>query len=189
MRLFVAVDPGERFRRELTTRLGDWPRRLPLAWVRPENWHLTLSFLGDWPPELLPPLREGLAAAAAGGPFPVRPGAVGAFPDLRRPRVLFLHMEADGRLERLAAAVRRQVELVAAGRQDAKPFRSHLTLARVRRPLPPRLRDLPARIDLGGWEPLTVADFRLVRSRLGPQGPRYEDLATFPLLPGAGATC
>lgn len=190
MRLFVAVDPGERFRRDLTTRLGDWPDRLPVGWVGPAQWHVTLSFLGEWPPELLGPLRDALAAEApAHRGFTATPGRLGAFPDLRRPRVLFLHLESGGALERLAEGVRRRIEAAAPGRQDLKPFRAHLTLARVKRPLPSHLQDLPCRIDLGRWEPLPVEEFGLVQSRLRPQGPEYTMLARYPLLPAAGPAC
>jgi 2'-5' RNA ligase len=189
MRLFVAVDVGEHFRSDLDLRLDAWRRRLRIAWVRPENWHLTLQFLGDWPAQLLQPLEDALQDEARGhAGFMMRPGSVGAFPNLRAPRVLFLQLTSDGALERLAAGVRARVSAVApGGPQDEKPFRAHLTVARVKRPLPIRLRAELQAMDLGSWDPLPVRDFRLVQSELRPEGARYTVRAVCPLAaPGAG---
>jgi 2'-5' RNA ligase len=183
LRLFLAVDAGEHFRSELDLRLDAWRRQLRIAWVRPENWHLTLQFLGSWPAQLLSPLQEALLDEArrhAG--FMVRPGALGAFPNLRAPRVLFLQFESGGALEQLAAGVRARVSAVApAGPQDEKPFRAHLTVARVKRPLPAHLRVVFQEMDLGSWNPLPVRDFRLVQSELRPEGARYTVCTVCPL--------
>ncbi len=183
MRLFVAVDVGEHFRSALDLRLDAWRRRLRIAWVRPENWHLTLQFLGDWPAELLSPLQEALLDEARRHvEFVMRPGSVGAFPNLRAPRVLFLQFASDGALELLAAGVRARVSAVApGGPQDEKPFRAHLTVARIKRPLPVRLRAEFQELDLGSWDPLPVRDFRLVQSELRAEGARYTVRAVCPL--------
>jgi 2'-5' RNA ligase len=182
-RLFVAVDPGEQFRRELATRLDGWRQRLRVGWVAPRNWHLTLAFLGDWPVVRLSALVASLQAEAVGHPaFTLQVRQVGAFPDLRSPRVLFLHMDGGRQLSELAAGVRRCIEGVApGGPQDRKPFRPHLTLARLRRPLPGSQRNLLGRIQLGSFAPLAIAAFHLVRSELRPEGARYSEVATFPL--------
>ncbi len=185
MRLFVAVDPGERFRAELSTRLAPWRARLPIAWVRPENLHVTLRFLGDLPETALPGLAAALRATAAAQPaFALHPGRTGAFPDLRDPRVLFLHVGSGGALERLAAAVRAATDpLLPPGQRDDKPLRAHLTLARIRRPLAPaEARELAA-VDAGAWPPLPVRELRLVRSELGREGPTYTGLLAAPLSP------
>jgi len=188
VRLFIAVDPGERFRIELSSRLDAWRARLPLAWVRAANLHVTLRFLGELPEGALPALERALRGAVAGhAPLVLQPGGVGAFPDLRAPRVLFLQMaSAGGGLERLAASVRTAVDpLLPPGGGDNKPLRAHLTLARVKRPLTPAQARGLAAIDTGAWAPLTVDDVRLVRSVTGPAGPAYSCLLAVPL-PGSG---
>jgi len=185
MRLFVAVDPGEPFRASLSTGHDERRRLLPVGWTDPALMHVTLLFLGEWPEEDLPALREALLDAAAGPQvFTAAPGALGGFPDLRRPRVLFLHLASGGRLEALATEVRAAV----AARfprtpLDAKPFRAHLTLARIRRPLAPDETAALASLPTPDAAPFAVRDFRLVRSVLTPRGPRYTDLAVFPLAP------
>jgi 2'-5' RNA ligase len=184
VRLFIAVDCGERFRRLLSTQLDAWRAQVNIAWSRPQNWHVTLDFLGEVPPARVPDLRTALLEESpAHAAFSVLPGQLGAFPDLRAPRVLFLHMDSGGALERLAAGVRRRVDAVLpAGEQDRrKPFRAHLTVARIKRPLKASQTRMLGEIALAPWEPLPVRDFRLVESELRPDGPRYTDLAVFPL--------
>jgi len=148
VRLFVAVNPGERFSHELATQLDAWRQQLRIAWSRPRVWHLT---------------------------------------SLRRPKVLFLHAASDGKLEELAAGLRRCVDDVwPDGPQDRKPFRAHLTFARIKRPLPATQRRLVSEIAFAPWQPFTVADVRLVRSVLEPSGPVYSDLAVCGLARGQG---
>ncbi len=187
VRLFVAVDPGDRFRAELSTRLDAWRAALPIDWVRAENLHVTLRFLGELPEFAVPALGTALRGAAAGhAPLRLQPGGLGAFPHLRAPRVLFLHIASPGgALERLAADVRAAVDpLLPAGERDDGPLRAHLTLARVKRPLTPaQARDL-ATIEPGAWGPLTVGEVCLMRSVTGRAGPVYSRLLAVALSGG-----
>ncbi|MEZ4388507.1 MAG: RNA 2',3'-cyclic phosphodiesterase [Candidatus Krumholzibacteriia bacterium] len=183
MRLFVAVNPPTHLVGDLTRRLDTPRRELLLAWTRPESWHLTLAFLGEWPVERVPALTDGLIDAAAGvGPFTLRLGPLGAFPHLRRPRVLVLHADGGHPLHELAGRVRRAVDAAwPDGPQDRKDFRPHLTLARIRSLLAaPDLARLQA-LDLGEFEPFGVAEACLVSSALRREGARYEVLARLPL--------
>jgi 2'-5' RNA ligase len=99
--------------------------------VRPEGLHVTLRFLGAIESEAVPALAGAVAASVFPlAPFPVRLGQIHAFPSPRRPRVLALGLEPEARLAELAAAVERGV--VAAGfAPEPRPFRAHVTLARV----------------------------------------------------------
>lgn len=182
MRLFLAVSAGERFVAELTPRLAAWRPRLDVRWSRPETWHLTLQFLGEWPPERAERLIDALQQADFPPRFDLEPGRLDGFPDLRAPRVLFLQMDDDGSCARLAAAVRETVERIwPDGPQDRRSFRSHLTLARVRGRLASEQRNRLEKMDLGRFEAIPVEAFRLVRSDLRPEGPHYTELAVFPL--------
>jgi len=177
VRLFLAVAPGGPFRAALSARLDAARRALPVRWTGPEGWHLTLQFLGEWPEERLPGLQDALDAVDPGPPFVLRPGPLGAFPDLRRPRVLFLHLEDDGQS---AALARRLRAAVAAcwpdGPQDAKGFRPHLTLARVGAPLERSQMKMLQGIELSDLPEIPVEGFALVASTLRPDGARYRDL-------------
>jgi 2'-5' RNA ligase len=184
-RLFVAVNPDERFVHRLATQLDAWRQQLRIAWARPQTWHVTLDFLGDWPPDRVPQLQDAVRrAVAAQRAFPVTPAEVGGFPSLDRARVLFLQLGSDGRLEALAGAVRAAVDGAwPDGPQDRKPFRPHLTFARIKRPLPASQRRLLRELRFAPWEPFHVRDVRLVRSRLHPAGARHDAVATIPLIP------
>ena len=185
MRLFVAVDPGERLRAALST--GHDARRdaVTARWVDPALLHVTLHFLGECTESEAALLRDALIdPAAAHREFRVETAGAGFFPGPSRPRVLFLRMESGGALESLAADVRAAAARCLPDREpETRPFRPHLTLARFRRP-PDRggLDLLPGLLppDPPGFR---VRDIRLVRSTLGSGGPSYADLAVFPLAP------
>jgi 2'-5' RNA ligase len=178
VRLFLAVFPGEDFRAALSSRLDDAAGRLPLRWTRPETWHLTLQFLGEWPDQRRNALQAMLDATDAGEPFTLAPGGLGGFPDLRRPRVLFLHLEDDGRAAPLAAAVREATARAwPGGPQDTKAFRPHLTIARVRGDLDGATLKALRNIDLSGLPEIPVEGWSLVAADLQPGGARYREVA------------
>jgi len=183
VRLFVAVDPGERLRATLATALDTWRPRWDLKWVRPANLHFTLRFLGEQPASVLPALEAGLArAAGAHAPFTATTAGLGAFPNWRRPRVLFLQLECADELAALAASVDAEAaSCLAEDPAQGQAFRAHLTLARVKRPFgagaSAALRDLPPPAP----HTLEVGEFRLVESRLTKRGPLYDDRRVFPL--------
>lgn len=186
MRVFLAVPCGERLTVALTTALDTWRTgpggRVPLRWARPDSWHLTLQFLGDWPVDRLEKLKTGLESLGGQRSFSLTPGPVGGFPNLKSPRVLFLHMADDGQAARLAGAVRAVVGATwAQGPQDNRQFRGHLTLARVREQLRRDDVKLLQEMKLDSLPPVLVEGFRLVASDLRPQGPRYTILAEFAL--------
>lgn len=181
-RAFVAVPCGEPLAGELSRRLDALPGGAPVRWTRPDTWHLTLQFLGDWPADRLDALRAGLSALTGPAPFAVRPAGLGGFPDLRRPRVLFLQFTGAEPLLEMALGVRRATaQAWGDGPQDTRPVHPHLTLARVRDPLEEwqvnRLQD----IDLGGLPDLSCDRFCLLASTLGPGGARHRELAGFAL--------
>ena len=189
MRLFIAANLGEQFRQSLATQLDAWRSQLQIAWSRPQTWHVTLDFLGEVVAGHIDGIQQALAKVAQDhAPFQVIPGELGAFPNLNRPRVLFLHLASDGALEQLATDIRHQVDLVLpAGEQDRKSFRAHLTVARIKRPLPAAQRRLLSQIQLVPWEPVPIAAIRLVASELRPEGARHTDLAVVPLEGGSQA--
>lgn len=191
-RLFVAIDLGEGARAALVAaQRACHGLALPVRWVDPQGAHLTLKFLGDTEVGRVGALAATLRAVAAGQrPFDLRTGGLGAFPNARRPRVLWLGLTGD--LERLAR-LQRAVE-VALGElgfpPEVRPFRPHLTLGRPREGTRPGgADDLTAAIAASSrWPaaPLPVDAVRLMRSKLGPGGARYTCLAVAPLGEPAG---
>jgi 2'-5' RNA ligase len=188
LRLFVAIAVPEEIKsrlaalqRELRERLG----RSSVSWTRPENFHLTLRFLGDVPSNRLDDLTGALAAAAAPqAPLNLTIAGLGCFPNSRRPRVLWAGIcDEGGGLAELACRI--QVATESFSQQPAEErFAGHLTLGRVRRvdrdgsSTIDRFIQETAALAVGNWRAKTV---ELIRSELHPAGSRYTTLARIPL--------
>jgi 2'-5' RNA ligase len=147
-----------------------------LSWVKPGNLHLTLRFLGDLGDSGVSRAGESVRRGAGGvAAFPARLGVLGAFPNLERPRVLWVGLalgaeEATG----LARAVNDALAADGFGPPD-KPFRAHLTLARVRE----GARGIPALKEYRPPPPPGEAVLDrvvLMKSDLHPAGSRYTPL-------------
>jgi 2'-5' RNA ligase len=146
------------------------------SWVKPENFHLTIRFLGDLGDSGVRRVCDTVTEAAAPLAAPrARLGELGAFPKLERPRVLWVGFSEGGReLETVGKSVNDALRKAGFGPPD-KPFRPHLTLARVRegaRGLE-RVRgaQLPPRPDAGYLDRIVV-----MKSELHPSGSRYTAL-------------
>ncbi len=184
MRLFYAVKVSETIETEIAGAIRTFPvRNPPWRWIPPENMHLTLKFLGEVDEGMLDTLREaGAEAAAAAKPFRVVYGPFGAFPSLARPRVLFFQaIEGAEGLAALARALEEGAERLGIPREE-RPFRAHITLARIKEPLPgavtEKLGAVPA---LSPAAEQTVDRFALMRSHLARSGATYEEVAGFSL--------
>ena len=184
----MAVDPGERFRAEVSPCLDAWRARWDLGWTRTEQLHVTLRFLGEWPPDRLDDLHAGLSAAAGDSPpFSLQAGGLAAFPGWRRPRVLFLQLESGGALEALAARIADEVARRCPGLgAQTGGFRAHLTLARFRAGTSPSELEALRREAAPRVSGIDVTGIRLVQSTLAPGGALHATCAVFPLA-GAAA--
>ena len=179
----MAVNLPGQLRLDLATRLDAVHSRLRVAWTRPEAWHLTLMFLGEWPAQRLPALGTALRdAVEPHRSFVIQPGYLGAFPSRRRPRVLFLHLDGGDPLRALADDIRAAVDAVwPDGPQDHKAFRPHLTLARVKKPLSGAECSVLQALDLGAWDSFAVEQTQLVASELRREGACHTAMETMVL--------
>jgi len=181
-RLFLGVEPPAGARRALEAHLREalGGRGLPGRAVAPANWHLTLRFLGETPPERRAALVRALEEADPGPGFTLGFGGLGAFPRPARAAVLWLGVEegtsALGALAGVAEAAAQRAGFPA----ETRPFSPHLTLSRIRPP-----RDVGSIVErvpafLGR---IPVEEMVLYRSHPGPGGVRYEAVGRFPLRP------
>lgn len=181
MRLFIALelpatDRGRIHRAVQPLRAID----LPVRWVDPGAYHLTLKFLGEVPAERLSELERAMGDAIAGFvPTSVAPIGLGGAPSLARPRVLWIEVEQSRALMQLQS--RLDATLARIGfPSEARPFRPHITLGRIRgrRLISPAdleaLRDLVAELDLG--------------SRVATEAPTGRPTPTAPRAPGRHPT-
>jgi 2'-5' RNA ligase len=174
MRIFLAVFPSAEAQRavhaaaEVLKRPGDG-----VSWVKRENLHYTLRFMGDLGADGLSRVTEAAEEAAkSGAPFAAALGALGAFPGARRARVLWVGMtEGDERLTAVARALEAALARRGFDRAD-HPFSAHLTIGRVREPR----ADWTERLAAVRVEPaprFTVDRLCVVESRLSPHGSTY----------------
>jgi len=181
MRLFVAVNlpAAEQGRiRDATERLRD--TALPFRWIAPEALHLTLSFLGEVAEQRMDELMTALGAVAIRhNPFAIRLAGIGAFPGLRRPRVLWLGVADDGSLARLQSHTAAALEPLGFPREQ-RAYNPHLTLARARSEARPgAFGTLAAAAEGVTHESVVeVNSIDLMRSHLSRSGARYEKIAS-----------
>ena len=149
LRLFVAWPLPEGVGREIGRMTKELRAELPPAsWPRPESIHLTFAFLGDTSEERASTIASALDSVACAA-IPIRLGGVGVFPDERRPRVVWLGVDPAPPVVVLAGEIRRALAGVGAT-FDPKPFRPHLTVARIKRHGAPRMSELFARRSKAG---------------------------------------
>lgn len=136
IRSFLAFKLPPDIKREVQLILEDVRRSdLNAKWVKVDNIHLTVVFMGDIREEDVPAIREEIKGASLGsGPFNISLKGMGVFPNARRPRVLWLGL--DGEIERISSLRDRlQEQLQPFGiKKEKRPFRPHLTLGRFRKP-------------------------------------------------------
>lgn len=175
MRLFLAVFPPAEIQHaafgviEALRRPGDG-----VSWVKPENLHYTLRFIGELGEDGARRVAEAATEAAEKSrAFAAALGGLGAFPNPRRARVIWIGMSAGGEaLVALAHDLDRALAKRGFGAPD-KPFSAHLTLGRVREPgrdwtetlAEPVPADQPARF--------SVDRICVVESQLSPRGSIY----------------
>lgn len=183
MRLFVALRPPVEALTELDAAVSALRTGSSLRWVPPDQWHVTVAFLGAVEADAVPELTTRLARAAHRHPsLRLRLGGGGAFPSGRRGGVLWVGVDGDTTALRplvwsVRAAARRSGIPVDEGR-----FRPHITLAR-RRP-PGDLRDPVGALASFAGTPFAADRIELVESFLGggpDSGARHEVRASWPL--------
>lgn len=149
--------------------------KAPVRWVKPENIHLTLKFLGEVTEEKIEMIMQIMKDITSDkAAFHVHIGTLGAFPKINRPRVLWVGID-KGNQEIKEIAEQLENKIVALGiPKEEKPFSSHITLGRLKSSLNcqgliQKLSELKC-ADLQ----FLVSKITLYKSTLTPQGPIYE---------------
>lgn len=183
MRLFLAINLPDALRRAAHDAAEPLRAAAPCAsWVREDKLHLTLKFLGDVDEARLPEVNAAFGAAAARHrAIPLQVARFGAFPNWRRPRILWAGVAPDPKLELL------QHDLEVAGEGvgfecEGRPFRPHVTIARLRTPLgDDERRALAGAARAGRLRGEFVAEgVDLMQSDLSAGGAPYRLLAAYP---------
>lgn len=182
MRSFIAIELPEAIQEllsELSARLRESGANA--SWVRPGNIHLTLRFLGEVDEDGLDRLAEVLSERYTSvSPFPLSVRGIGAFPNLRRPSVIWAGVgPVEGALTEVQAAAEAAAQAIGLP-EESKSFHPHLTLARLRLPrgIEPLLARLQDEKDFSGGDFIANA-VSLFSSELTPRGSIYRRLKEF----------
>mgnify|MGYP000512653491 CR=1 FL=1 len=176
-RVFIAVDLPQPVRDRLAMLRGGIPGA---RWVPPENYHLTLKFLGEIDHGAIEDVIAALADLVMPG-FAVAIDGVGHFGTERKPSVLFARVARSDLLQRLHDKVDRAT--VAAGLPpDDRKFAPHVTLAYLRQANIARLARWQQENNLLRVPDIPVARVDVVESHTGGEASHYVSLAEIPLL-------
>jgi 2'-5' RNA ligase len=188
MRLFLAISLPRDTVDAIDLAIAPLRNAAPaLRWISPEKWHLTVRFIGDQPVERVGEIRDAIDAATARHvDAPLAIGGVGAFPNFRRARVVWIGVAPDPRLEMLHHDV--ESACVALGMEhEGRPFRPHITVARVSPGTDETTLKSLARAarTVRFTEVVSAESVDLMASELAPDGPRYRLLHSSPLAAAA----
>jgi len=186
MRLFIALTLPDKERERIHAAAA--PLReaeFPVRWLDPESYHLTLKFLGNVRPETVPVVEAVVDRVAGATPtFPLAIRGFGAFPTIRRPRVLWVGVEPVPALR----CLKQDLEWALADHgfeRETRAFHPHVTLGRADEDQGAGvfrgLDEMAA--DLGYKGKVKAGTVDLMRSHLSRQGARYSVLRASPLKP------
>jgi RNA 2',3'-cyclic 3'-phosphodiesterase len=181
MRLFVALEISSAVRENLTALLKSLRAVSPQTrWVRLENLHLTLKFIGEVSEAGLAGIRGALVGVRSDQPVTLEFRGLGFFPNEKHPRVFWAGIDASPNLKTLAADIDSAAEKLGIP-AEKRPFSPHLTLARFEsRRLPEKLRASIQENVGRDFGALRTNHFHLIESKLKPSGAEYTTLESFP---------
>lgn len=185
VRLFLAINFAPEVRRAVAEAAAPLRMLAPdLSWVREPQLHLTVKFLGEQPDDMAPRVAEAMRTVGARNRVvDAEIGGIGAFPNFRRPRVVWIGVTPEPKLELIHHDVESACESLGVP-LDGKPFRPHLTLARVK-PLGANsetLRNLAREAkNVSFVEEVLITAIDLMQSDLTTVGARYRLISSAPL--------
>jgi 2'-5' RNA ligase len=184
VRVFIAVSVPDAIRGAIARAQEELRRAVSddeIRWAKPEQFHLTLKFLGNVDDSRLEELKEAVGKVSEGfSPLGLRAAGIGFFPQGRPPRVVWAGVdESNNRLVALWKALESAMRPFNNEKAEQN-FNGHITLARVGR-LPRahaealvKAADRFEKMTFGEW---TAGHVELMRSELSPQGARHTVLA------------
>jgi len=185
IRTFVALEVSESVRAraaELIAKLRESGANV--SWVSSDRMHLTLKFLGDVPEQQLAEVCAAVSGVCeAVAPFELQCAGAGAFPNVRRPRTVWIGVsEGAEPLGELQSGIVRALGKVGF-RRERRRFQGHLTLGRVRGGGPDQdaLGELLRQYADFKTPLMTASEVRVYASYLDRSGPTYEVLGRCPL--------
>ena len=181
MRLFVGIDLPGQIVDNLSRLISQFRPLAAVRWSRAANLHITTKFIGEWPEQRLPEIKDALRDVAGLGSFRISLRGLGWFPNPHSPRIFWVGVEAGAELAALAAAIERTTVKLGIPSED-RPYKPHLTLARLQgigREELIAIRQAVAALESTDFDSFEAKEFHLYESKMGPGGSIYTKLSTY----------
>jgi len=175
IRCFIAIRIGEPIEKQISDLISSLKKYdADVKWARPNGMHITLKFLGDTPESMIQKIKDTLVHAVSSfDPFFITISGIGAFPDLKRPRVFWVGIQNTDSLERLHREIEIRMSQLGFA-EEKRSFHPHVTLGRVRSQrgikAVSRKLDLLYNTEFGKSH---VGKLELMKSELKPAGAEY----------------
>ncbi len=183
VRTFIAIDLPSELKREIASiqkRLRPLFDKARVSWVRPDNMHLTLRFIGDVPANEIRTIIQAGESIMSMRSFGLRMNSLGFFPNIRKPRVFWCGYEDSENLKTVQMEV--ETAVIRSGfPAEEKSFVPHITLARIK-----EINAKPGAVFYADMNAVqkemqsirlsfshTVHEVQLIKSRLSPKGSEY----------------
>ncbi len=183
MRIFIAVELPDKIKEKIDTLITYFKTQLPkqaLKWVRKENLHLTIKFIGEFPEDEIPKIKTIIDEVLTNqSEFSFSIEGLGMFPNSDNPRVIWLGITGGDPL----ISIHQQLNLSLAQigvKTDHRPLSPHLTIARVRQGIDratlSQIGNSLSEFRVDTLGSIIVDHITLFQSNLKPAGPHYKVL-------------
>jgi 2'-5' RNA ligase len=181
MRLFIAFPLEENFKESLYQFANPLRATMKATWVAPQNYHITIQFLGEVGPAMVTVIDKKLSEIQSNlQPFMCCFNNVSYFPNINRPKTLVVSIQKNPSMELIASIIRQKMKEI--DLEQTSPFTPHLTLARFKN-----------NFGIGGMiqglasinKTQNISRFALIQSLLSSNGPTYQELRTYSIEKGS----
>lgn len=177
-RVFFAINLSAETKHELAGFIASFSpnyKKTDIRWVDEQNLHCTLHFLGDQSDQAIESLKTMARTVASEIKiFSLETSKISAFPSIGMARIIFLETRDDRPAKMLVRELGKHLRM-AGFEIDQRSWHAHITIGRARNGAPLRL------VEQFPEHQIDVKSFELMQSELGPQGPTYQILESFPL--------
>ena len=184
MRIFIGLKLDKNVQDEIEKFLKPFKKlSSPIRWVKPQNIHITLKFIGEVPGEKYSQMEENLTAATFNtGPFNLTLAGCGKFGKKESLNILWTGIAPNQKLEHIYNTIEDTLEKSGI-EKETRPFKPHITVGRNKKNFNFKsfFKIIEEKKDLPITE-FTVDGFQLFKSRLTPSGPVYSILKEIPLV-------
>lgn len=181
LRCFIAIDIPKEIKEDIGEVINLLSKHdADIKWVKSENLHITLKFLGKTPDNLIPKIKEKISYVISSyKPFNIKIYGTGVFPTIKRPRVIWIGAQNSDVLINLKKDIEKSMSLLGYKKED-KEFNPHLTIGRIRsqrgvQNVITELNDFKDKF----FGNIVVESIKLMKSDLKPEGAEYTCLSDF----------